>query len=204
MRKLLLLFLTIIGSAVYAQNKIGLYNTIAELKLQGIDTFIVYNKTTINRAALPPTAECSIDENRVFFLYYILKGNTSLVRVDNCYTYQPVVNLQSAFVKQFSSNLKKVDAEIVRPYTYAKPSEKKKKKWERINVTAKQSTCYELTYITPTDTIHAVYDGFDTLPQADNTLPNENYKYNSSTWTVKLAAMAATEVQGFTFMLKGN
>jgi hypothetical protein len=202
-RKLLTVFFIFICRATFAQDEARLHNTIADLHQQGVDTFIVFNNYT-NGEELPPIAQqnCIVDPNEIFFLYWIYKGSTSVIRIDNCYAYQPIVNLQSAFVKGFTENLKKVNKELIKPLTYLQPGEGRKKKWNRVNVYVDHSAYYSIQYITPTDTIRKTYDLFDLQAVYDDSLANENYKYNSNTLTVKLANLAETETRGFSFMLK--
>ncbi len=202
MCKLLIVFFIFICRATFAQNEVRLYNTITDLQQQGVDTFLVFNNYT-NGDILPPTAQnCIIDANEIFFLYWIYKGSASVIRIDNCYAYQPIVNLQSAFVKGFNENLKKLNKELIKPLTYLQPGKGKKKKWNRVNVYVDHSSYYSIQYITPANTIRKTYDLFDLQAVYDDSLANENYKYNSNTLTVKLANLAAAETRGFSFMLK--
>ena len=196
MRKVLIVFLISICRVTFAQNEARLYNTITNLQQQGADTFIVFNNYT-SGDAFPPTAQnCIVDPNEIFFLYWIYKGSTSVIRIDNCYTYQPIVNLQSAFVKGFTENLKKLNKELIKPLTYLQPGKGKKKKWNRVNVYVDHSEYYSIQYITPADTVRKTYDLFDLQAIYDDSLTNENYKYNSNTLTVKLANLAAAENTG--------
>ena len=203
LRKHLILALLLLCSGLFAQDEARLHNTIADLHQQGVDTFIVFNNYT-NGEELPSIAQqnCIVDPNEIFFLYWIYKGSTSVIRIDNCYAYQPIVNLQSAFVKGFTENLKKLNKELIKPLTYLQPGEGKKKKWNRVNVYVDHSEYNSIQYITPADTIRKTYDLFDLQAVYDDSLANENYKYNSNTLTVKLANLAAKETQGFSFMLK--
>ena len=201
-KSLILALLLLLSSGLFAQNEARLYNTITDLQQQGVDTFLVFNNYTNGDILLPTTQNCIVDPNEIFFLYWIYKGSTSVIRIDNCYAYQPIVNLQSAFVKGFTENLKKLNKELIKPLTYLLPGEGKKKKWKRVNVYVDHSAYYSIQYITPTDTIRKTYDLFDLQAVYDDSLVNENYKYNSNTLTVKLANLAAAETRGFSFMLK--
>lgn len=203
MRKLLTVILISVCSVAFAQNISRLDSAIIKLKADGVDTFIVFNTIADNLPIIYTDDICLINNNEVYFLYWIFKGDISVVMIDNCYKYAPIVKLKSPFVKLFTTNLKRVDKELIKPHTYIVPGKEKSKNRNRLNIYREYSSYNTLKYITPQDTVFKIYDVFDLEP-AYNSLPNENYKYNSSTWTVKLVNMAVKEMQGFTFMLKGN
>jgi hypothetical protein len=110
--------------------------------------------------------------------------------------------LASDFVKLFIANYKKVEKELIRPLTYIESSNKKKKDKDRLNIYKFYSGFEMIEFQTPLDTIKKIYDTYDLLPMYNKDLPNESYKYNSNTLTVKLANLAAAETRGFSFMLK--
>jgi hypothetical protein len=203
MRGLLIVLLVSIYSATYGQDRTRLDSSIAKLKAEGIDTFIVFNATAENFSIAYTDDICFVNKNEVYFLYWIFKGDISVVRIDNCYKYAPIVKLKSPFVKLFTANLKKVNKELIKPFTYTLPGKEKNKKRDRLNIYNEYSFYNTIQYITQQDTVLKIYDVFDLEP-IHKSLPNENYKYNSTTWTVKLANLADKETQGFTFMLKGN
>lgn len=203
MHKLLTVILISVSSVAFAQNISRLDSAIINLKADGVDTFIVFNTIADNLPIIYTDDICLINNNQVYFLYWIFKGDISVVMIDNCYKYAPIVKLKSPFVKLFTTNLKRVDKELIKPHTYIVPGKEKSKKRDRLNIYREYSSYNTLKYITQQDTVFKIYDVFDLEP-AYNSLSNENYKYNSSTWTVKLVNMAVKEMQGFTFMLKGN
>jgi hypothetical protein len=203
MRGVLIVFLVSICSTAFAQDRTRLDSAMAKLKADGVDTFIVFNTISDFSPILYTDDICFINNNEVYFLYWIFKGDISVIRIDNCYEYAPIVKLKSPFVKLFTTNLKKVDKELIKPHTYIVPGKKKNKKRDRLNIYTEYSSYNTIKYITQQDTVFKIYDVFDLEP-VYKSLPNENYKYNSSTWTVKLVNMAAKEMQGYTFMLKEN
>lgn len=201
-KHLILAILLLLCSGLFGQDRSRLDSAIIKLKAEGIDTFVVYNTFSVREISLTKPIDCIVNPDDVFYLYYISKGSVSVVKIDNCYAYLPIVNLASDFVKLFIANYKKVEKELIRPLTYIEPSNKKKKDKDRLNIYRFYSGFEMIEFQTPLDTIKKIYDTYDLLPMYNKDLPNESYKYNSNTLTVKLANLAATETRGFSFMLK--
>lgn len=202
-KHLILAILLLLCSGLFGQDRSRLDSAIIKLKAEGIDTFIVYNIIVYD--FFPPDSDdnCIVENSEIYYLYWILKGSVCVVRVDNCYEYAPIVKLQSPFVKLFTANLKKVRKELIRPHTITQPKENGKKGKIRVNMVTDHSAYPNIKYITPTDTIYKVYDVYDLEKgESNGIITNESYKYNSSTYIVRLAELAEKETKAFTFMYK--
>jgi hypothetical protein len=203
-KNLIIAFLILISSIAFGQGEKRLNEAMAKLKSQGVDTFIVFNTITLEFSN--ETGYLPADDNDIFYLYWIYKKSASVTRIENNYEYLPIVNLQSEFVKLFTTNLKKVDKELIMPYTYTKLKESGKKGKERVNVIkdrASSPNVYpSIRYITPTDTLVRMYNTFDLQSTAPNTLPNDCSKHNNGTLIAKLVDIARKETQGYVFVLK--
>ena len=93
MHKLLTVILISVSSVAFAQNISRLDSAIINLKADGVDTFIVFNTIADNLPIIYTDDICLINNNQVYFLYWIFKGDISVVMIDNCYKYAPIVKL---------------------------------------------------------------------------------------------------------------
>lgn len=139
----------------------------------------------------PPTKShqykyrCSINDYHTYFIYWVKDGKTSVTRADNCYSYEPLIDIRSGFVDGFIANAKKLKKESIKQGNSSSP----------------HGTFTVLEGIIGKNTIYKyiAWQDVDQFPYTDSP-ENPNYLQNTATLQVQLANKAAAELKALVFV----